>query len=53
MTVGFTQEGFDPILAVEWDRYAAATYAANFGEDHVRAGDIADVRNDEIPQPTW
>lgn len=49
MTVGFSQEGFDPILAVEWDRYAAATYAANFGENHVRAGDIADVRDDEIP----
>lgn len=49
MTVGFSQEGFDPILAVEWDRYAAATYAANFGEDHVRAGDIADVKDAEIP----
>lgn len=49
MTVGFVQEGFDPILAVEWDKYAAATYAANFGEDHVRAGDIADVRDEEIP----
>lgn len=49
MTVGFTQEGFNPILAVEWDRFAAATYAANFGEDHVRAGDIADVADRDIP----
>lgn len=49
MTVGFTEEGFDPILAVEWDKFAAATYAANFGEDHVRAGDIADVKDSEIP----
>lgn len=50
MTVGFAAEGFDPILAVEWDRFAAATYAANFGEGHVRAGDIADVKNSEIPR---
>jgi DNA (cytosine-5)-methyltransferase 1 len=50
MTVGFADEGFDPVLAVEWDKYAAATYAANFGEGHVRAGDIADVRNNEIPR---
>src|SRR3954447_20920010 len=49
MTVGFADEGFEPILAVEWDKFAAATYAANFGEDHVRAGDIADVKNREIP----
>lgn len=49
MTIGFRDEGFEPILAVEWDRYAAATYAANFGEEHVRAGDIADVTNSEIP----
>jgi DNA (cytosine-5)-methyltransferase 1 len=49
MTVGFSQEGFNPIMAVEWDRYAAATYAANFGKDHVRAGDIADVKDREIP----
>jgi DNA (cytosine-5)-methyltransferase 1 len=49
MTVGFAKEGFSPILAVEWDKYAAATYAANFGEHHVRAGDIADVKDSEIP----
>lgn len=50
MTIGFVEEGFAPILAVEWDRYAAATYAANFGEDHVRAGDIADVPDRDIPR---
>ncbi len=49
MTVGFSQEGFDPILAVEWDKFAAATYAANFGEGHVRAVDIAEVVDSEIP----
>ena len=50
MTVGFRDEGFEPVLAVEWDRFAAATYAANFGEDHVRADDIANVPNNEIPE---
>ncbi|TDN92213.1 DNA (cytosine-5)-methyltransferase 1 [Microbacterium sp. BK668] len=49
MTVGFAEEGFRPILAVEWDRAAAATYAANFGEDHVIAGDIAGVPDHIIP----
>ena len=50
MTVGFADEGFKPILAVEWDKFAAATYAANFGEEHVLAGDIADVRDADIPE---
>lgn len=50
MTVGFADEGFKPVFAVEWDRRAAATYAANFGEGHVRAGDIVDIENKEIPR---
>ncbi len=50
MTVGFVDEGFRPVLAVEWDAAAAATYAANFGEQHVIAGDIADVSDDRIPE---
>ena len=37
------------MLAVEWDRHAAATYAANWGEDHVIAGDIAAVEKRQIP----
>lgn len=50
MTRGFANEGFEPLLAVEWDRAAAATYAANFGEDHVVAGDIAEVKTEDIPK---
>jgi DNA (cytosine-5)-methyltransferase 1 len=50
LSVGFRQEGFEPVLAVEWDRRAAATYAANFGEDHVIPGDIAQVTDSEIPR---
>lgn len=49
MSVGFTQEGFTSSLAVEWDRAAASTYAANFGEDHTFWADIADVPDDAIP----
>jgi DNA (cytosine-5)-methyltransferase 1 len=44
MTRGFVDTGlFEPIFAVELDRDAAATYAANFGADHVFAGPIEDV----------
>ncbi|MCZ0939270.1 MAG: DNA cytosine methyltransferase [Caldilineaceae bacterium] len=42
LTEGFHRAGFDPVLAVEWDRSAAATYAENFG-DHVICDDIAKV----------
>ena len=49
MTVGFHREGFTPLLSVEWDRAAAATYAANFGESHTHWGDIANVGEDQIP----
>lgn len=45
MTAGFVEAGFDPILSVEWDLAAAATYAANFGEGHTRHLDVADVSN--------
>lgn len=44
MTRGFVDTGrFEPVFAVEMDRDAAATYAANFGE-HVHAGPIQGVQ---------
>jgi DNA (cytosine-5)-methyltransferase 1 len=49
MTAGFARHGFTPVLAVEHDLHAAATYAANFGEDHMHWGDIAQVRDEDIP----
>jgi DNA (cytosine-5)-methyltransferase 1 len=49
LTAGFVQAGFEPVYAVEWNLHAAATYAANYGEDHMFCGDIADVPTDEIP----
>jgi len=42
MTLGFTQAGFKPLLAVEKEADFAATYAENFGP-HVIAEDIATI----------
>lgn len=50
MTVGFVREGFKSVLAVEFNDYAAATYAMNFGEEHTFHGDIATLPDDLIPQ---
>jgi DNA (cytosine-5)-methyltransferase 1 len=41
LTQGFVQTGlYRSVAAVEVNRFAAATYAANFGADHVHLGDI-------------
>lgn len=50
MTQGFVEAGFEPVLAVEFNLHAAATYAANFGEEHVFYGDIADLKEQSIPE---
>ncbi|MFJ9434703.1 DNA cytosine methyltransferase [Streptomyces sp. NPDC101490] len=51
MTSGFVSaRGYKPVLAVEWDLAAAATYAANFGERHMRWGDIAKVPDSDITE---
>jgi DNA (cytosine-5)-methyltransferase 1 len=44
MTAGFMSAGvgFRSVAAVEWELPAAATYAANFGEDHTYCTDIAE-----------
>jgi DNA (cytosine-5)-methyltransferase 1 len=42
MSLGFVRRGFTPVFAVEWEKDAAATYVANFG-DHCYAGAIQDV----------
>src|SRR4051794_13309491 len=44
MTRGFVDTGrYEPVFAVEMDEHAAATYAANFGSDHVVADKIENV----------
>ncbi|GJF03423.1 DNA cytosine methyltransferase [Pseudonocardia sp. D17] len=57
LTRGFLDVNLDPdvpaeyhvIAAVEADRTAAATYAANFGRDHLYPIKIEDWHRDEIP----
>lgn len=43
ITQGFRQARFSPVAAVEFDKWAARTYASNFG-DHVLACPIEDVK---------
>jgi len=50
LTEGFVSTGFTPVMAVEWELAAAATYAANFGEEHIRWLDIAEVEDAKIPK---
>jgi DNA (cytosine-5)-methyltransferase 1 len=50
MTAGFVRQGFRPVLSVEWNLHAAATYAANFGESHTVWGDIAELPDGKIPR---
>lgn len=50
MTSGFRLHGFEPVLAIESDMAAAATYAANMGADHTIWRDIAAVDAREIPR---
>lgn len=50
LTWGFRFTGqFEPVAAVEQDLHAAATYAANFGEDHIHQGDVEDWVGGRLP----
>lgn len=50
LTQGFRESGhFVPVAAVEKDVAAAATYAANFGHDHVHWGPIEDWIDEKLP----
>jgi DNA (cytosine-5)-methyltransferase 1 len=50
LTSGFTStDRFTPVAAVEHDRAAASTYAANFGEDHVYWGEIEEWVKGDLP----
>lgn len=50
LTEGFSQEGYQSVYAVEWDKAAAATYSQNFGKDHVVSDDILEIPDDAFPQ---
>jgi DNA (cytosine-5)-methyltransferase 1 len=42
--------GCDTVFVSEWDKWAAGTYAANFGDVPPVSGDITAIAADEIPQ---
>lgn len=48
--MGFVDAGFTPLLAIEHDLHAAATYAANHGKEHALWRDVATVTRREIPR---
>ncbi len=53
--IGGLRRGFEPlggqcVFTSEWDRYAQATYKANFACDHDVAGDITKIEADDIPE---
>ncbi|GAB3428333.1 DNA cytosine methyltransferase [Flindersiella endophytica] len=51
LSAGFRQSGlFTPVGAVEADAYAAATYAENFGAEHITQGDIAAWVDGDLPE---
>ncbi len=46
---GFEAIGGECIFSSEWNRFCQTTYAANYGDDHVFAGDITKIESDEVP----
>jgi DNA (cytosine-5)-methyltransferase 1 len=46
---GFEAIGGKCVFTSEWDKYAQATYKANFRCDHEIAGDIREIASDAIP----
>jgi len=46
---GFEAIGGECIFASEWNRFCETTYEANYGEDHVFAGDITTLDAGDIP----
>lgn len=53
--IGGLRRGFEPlggrcVFTCEWDRYAQATYKANYNCDHELAGDITEIPAASIPE---
>lgn len=52
--IGGIRKGFDAIgghcvFTSEWNRFAQETYAANFRDNHLPHGDIAEINAEDIP----
>lgn len=50
LTLGFHRAGFGSVAAVEHNRFAAATYGANFSDTHVFCGDIKEWAEGKLPE---
>ena len=51
-SLGYKWVGYDELLAVEWDKYAAETFKANFPEVPVYLGDIAKLSVGQVLERT-
>lgn len=49
LRMGFESIGGKCIFTSEWNKYSRQTYQANFGCDHLIAGDITQIHETEIP----
>ena len=47
-TLGFTRAGMKPVLAIDWDQDAAATFRLNFPATRVIERDIREVQTEEV-----
>ncbi len=50
MRLGFERNGGRCVYTSEWDRFCRQTYRANFPPDEQIAGDIREIRTDDIPR---
>lgn len=50
MRLGFERHGGGCVFTCEWDRFSRRTYSANFPSWEQIAGDIRQVRTDEVPK---
>lgn len=50
MRLGFESASGECVFSSEWNRFSQITYETNFSGDGVMAGDITEVRVDDIPE---
>lgn len=50
MRLGFESAGGRCVFTSEWDSFSQRTYRANFGDDHLIAGDIRDIVESHVPR---
>lgn len=50
LRIGFEKIGGTCVFTSEWNKFSQETYLANFGNDHLIAGDITEVDEASIPE---